>query len=107
MPDISFDLDGDGYVGNKDYVLAKVFDKDGDGKLNAEERKNALEAIKAVSHVELTEIRASRTSSFGGLNSQESIASSAFYSAGVSLLTLRTSWFSQRLTLNIPSLKSM
>lgn len=54
MPDMSFDLDGDGYVGNKDYVLSKVFDKDGDGKLNAEERKNALEAIKAVSQVELT-----------------------------------------------------
>jgi hypothetical protein len=38
MPDISFDLDGDGYVGNRDYVLAKVFDKDGDGKLNSTER---------------------------------------------------------------------
>jgi hypothetical protein len=49
MPDMSFDLDGDGYVGNKDYVLSKVFDKDRDGKLNAEERKNALDAIKAVS----------------------------------------------------------
>jgi len=46
---MSFDLDGDGYVGNKDYVLSKVFDKDNDGKLNAEERKNALDAIKAVS----------------------------------------------------------
>jgi len=49
MPDISFDLDNDGYVGNKDFVLAKLFDKDGDGKLNASERKNAEEAIKAVS----------------------------------------------------------
>ena len=35
MPDISYDLDGDGYVGNKDYVLAKCFDKDGDGRLNS------------------------------------------------------------------------
>ena len=49
MPDISYDLDGDGYVGNRDYVIAKVFDKDGDGKLNESERKNALDAIKNVS----------------------------------------------------------
>ena len=31
LPDISFDLDGDGIVGNRDLVLAKLFDKDGDG----------------------------------------------------------------------------
>jgi hypothetical protein len=49
MPDISFDLDGDGYVGNRDYVLSKVFDKDRDGRLNSGERKEALEAIKNVS----------------------------------------------------------
>lgn len=35
VPDISFDLDGDGVVGNRDLVIAKLFDKDGDGKLNA------------------------------------------------------------------------
>jgi hypothetical protein len=35
QPDISFDLDGDGIVGNRDLVLSKLFDKDGDGKLNA------------------------------------------------------------------------
>ena len=33
-PHISFDLDGDGVVGNRDYVLAKLFDKDQDGRLN-------------------------------------------------------------------------
>ncbi len=33
-PDISFDLDGDGFVGGRDYVISKIFDKDGDGKLN-------------------------------------------------------------------------
>jgi hypothetical protein len=49
MPDISYDLDGDGYVGNRDFVLAKVFDKDGDGKLNQTEKRQALEAIKNVS----------------------------------------------------------
>ena len=46
IPDISYDLDGDGYVGGRDYVLSKRFDIDGDGKLNPKERKNALEAIK-------------------------------------------------------------
>ena len=33
-PDLSYDLDGDGVVGNRDFVLAKIFDKDQDGKLN-------------------------------------------------------------------------
>ena len=46
IPDISYDLDGDGYVGGRDYVLAKRFDVDGDGKLNEKEKSNALEAIK-------------------------------------------------------------
>ena len=46
IPDISYDLDGDGYVGGRDYVLSKRFDVDGDGKLNADEKKKALEAIK-------------------------------------------------------------
>ena len=49
VPDISFDLDGDGIVGNRDLVIAKLFDKDGDGKLNKEERANADAAIRDVS----------------------------------------------------------
>ena len=49
MPDISFDLDGDGYVGGRDYVLSKMFDKDGDGRLNTQERKAADEAVRNVS----------------------------------------------------------
>ena len=44
--DLSYDLDGDGIVGNRDLVLSKIFDKDKDGKLNAEERRNADEAIR-------------------------------------------------------------
>ena len=48
VPHISYDLDNDGYVGGKDYVVAKQFDKDGDGKLDAEERKAAMEALKNV-----------------------------------------------------------
>jgi hypothetical protein len=35
MPDLSYDLDGDGFVGGRDYVISKVFDVDKDGKLNA------------------------------------------------------------------------
>ena len=56
VPDISFDLDGDGVVGNRDLVLSKMFDKDGDGKLNAIERKAAEEAIRNVSYTKLFEL---------------------------------------------------
>lgn len=33
-------------MGGRDYVISKLFDKDGDGKLNAEERKNADDAVR-------------------------------------------------------------
>jgi Ca2+-binding EF-hand superfamily protein len=45
IPHITFDLDGDGYVGGRDLVMAKHFDKDGDGKLNEIERENAMKAL--------------------------------------------------------------
>eukprot|EP01083_Nonionella_stella_P296514 1007311_1 len=45
-PDTSFDIDGDGVVSQRDYFLGKFFDRDRDGKLNAEEARNAHEAIK-------------------------------------------------------------
>lgn len=44
-PHISYDIDGDGAVNAKDYMLAKHFDKDGDGRLNTAERKEAMKAI--------------------------------------------------------------
>ena len=44
-PDISYDIDGDGVVNDKDLVLAKHFDKDGDGKLNSTEKREALKAL--------------------------------------------------------------
>lgn len=47
--DPSYDLDGDGVVGQRDLLISKIFDKDGDGKLNAVERRNADEAIRNVS----------------------------------------------------------
>ena len=56
IPHISYDLDGDGYVGGKDYVVAKQFDKDGDGKLDAEERKAAMEALKKVITLSLQKV---------------------------------------------------
>lgn len=46
IPDLTFDIDGDGHVGNLDYFVSKKFDKDGDGKLNKEERENAEKAVK-------------------------------------------------------------
>ena len=45
IPDISYDLDKDGYVGDKDYFISKLYDKDNDGKLNEAERKAALDGI--------------------------------------------------------------
>ena len=46
IPDITYDLDCDGYVGGRDYVISKRFDVDKDGKLNDLEKRNALQAIK-------------------------------------------------------------
>lgn len=49
IPHISYDLDGDGFLGGRDYIIAKQFDKDGDGRLNTQEKKNAMDAVKSVS----------------------------------------------------------
>lgn len=38
-------MDGDGYVGGRDLVIAKHFDKDGDGILNEVEKANAIKAL--------------------------------------------------------------
>ena len=45
IPDISYDLDRDGYVGGRDLVIAKRYDIDKDGKLNEKEKKEAYEGI--------------------------------------------------------------
>ena len=45
MPHHSFDIDGDGHVSNTDLFLAKRFDQDKDGKLNAEELQTAKKAL--------------------------------------------------------------
>ena len=49
LPHISYDLDNDGFIGNRDYVISKIYDVDGDGKLNTQERKNAEEGVRQVS----------------------------------------------------------
>jgi hypothetical protein len=46
QPDISYDLDADGIVGVRDYLLAKRFDKDEDGKLSPPEHRAAISALK-------------------------------------------------------------
>ena len=51
MPDTTFDLDGDGCVGPRDYFIASKFDKNHDGTLDAEERREAMEALKNVSNL--------------------------------------------------------
>ena len=45
IPDISYDLDKDGYVGGRDFVISKRYDVDNDGKLNEQEKKAAYEGI--------------------------------------------------------------
>ena len=45
IPHISYDLDGDGYVGGRDLVIARYFDEDKDGKLNTAERDKAMKAL--------------------------------------------------------------
>jgi len=37
---------GDGYVGDRDYVIAKRFDIDQDGILNEKEKSEAIKALK-------------------------------------------------------------
>jgi hypothetical protein len=46
IPDMSYDLDGDGVVGQKDYFLSKFFDKDHKDMLHPHEREKAIQALK-------------------------------------------------------------
>lgn len=51
VPDTSYDLNGDGNVSNREYLIAKLFDKNHDGVLDQSERKAAMEAIANVSYI--------------------------------------------------------
>jgi hypothetical protein len=44
-PDLSYDLDGDGVVGQRDYFVGKCFDHDHDHRLNTSEKAEALNAL--------------------------------------------------------------
>jgi len=46
LPNISYDLDGDGSVGNRDYVLARKFDQGSKNYLTSSERLTAIAAMK-------------------------------------------------------------
>ena len=49
VEDILTDLDGDGYVGGRDYVVARRFDKGYKNYLTKEEKAKAIEAVQNVS----------------------------------------------------------
>ena len=46
MPDLSYDLDGDGFVGGRDYVIARRFDKGFKNYLTADEKAEVKQALK-------------------------------------------------------------
>ena len=46
LPDISYDLDGDGVVGGQDFLISRRFDPHMQGKLSAEARQQALQFLK-------------------------------------------------------------
>jgi hypothetical protein len=45
IPDISYDLDGDGYVGGRDYVVARKFDEGFKNFLTTQEKDKAIHAV--------------------------------------------------------------
>jgi hypothetical protein len=45
--DLSYDLTGDGTVSIREYNIAKQFDKDQNGVLDAKEREECFKALKA------------------------------------------------------------
>ena len=46
IPDITYDVDGDGFVDHKDMAIAKMFDKNKDGILDENERKEMQKAFR-------------------------------------------------------------
>lgn len=45
IPDITYDIDGDGFVDHKDMAIAKMFDKNKDGVLDDDEKAEMKKAI--------------------------------------------------------------
>jgi hypothetical protein len=75
IPDTSYDLDGDGFVGGRDYVVARRFDEGFKNYLTPNERSKAIDAVKNVSttfHFIIFVIyRAMKKNSYGTLKPQE------------------------------------
>ncbi len=46
QPDITYDIDGDGVVSQKDYFIAQKFDFNQDGILDSQEKQVCLNALK-------------------------------------------------------------
>lgn len=46
LPDISYDLDGDGTVGTRDYALSRKFDDGAKNYLTSQERLTAIQAMR-------------------------------------------------------------
>lgn len=47
IPHISYDIDGDGSVGNQDYFISKMFDKGNKGYLDEDDKLRVKEALKS------------------------------------------------------------
>ena len=49
LPDLTYDLDGDGFVGGRDYMVARRFDKGAKNYLTKDEREEVFKALGEVS----------------------------------------------------------
>ena len=67
LPDLTYDLDNDGFVGGRDYMVARRFDKGAKNYLTKEERESVFKALEEVSTAISNDCRATRTNSYGML----------------------------------------
>ena len=65
LPDLTYDLDGDGFVGGRDYMVARRFDKGNKNYLTKDERESVFKALAEVSFFLTDVCRVMKTNSFG------------------------------------------